>query len=68
MKYTMKAAKPATIAMRSPRLRGRQMIAPMTTISIAAHKLIVIPTSLSAPPSDVVRTIGSANEPRNIAV
>ena len=54
--------------MRSPRFSGRQMIAPMTTISIAAHRLIAIPTSLVAPPSDVVSTIGKANWLRNMAV
>ena len=44
------------------------MIAPMTTISMAAHRLIAIPTSLVAPPSDVVSTIGNANWLRNMAV
>ena len=47
--------------MRSPRWSGLQISAPMTTISKAAHKLIVIPTSLSTPPSDVVSTIGSGS-------
>ena len=44
------------------------MSAPMTTISRAAHKLIATPTSLFPPPSDVVSTMGSGIEPRNIAV
>ena len=54
--------------MRSARFTGRQMIAPMTTISMAAHRLIAIPTSLVAPPSAVVSTIGKTFWLRNIAV
>ena len=56
------------IAGRSPRFSGRQISAPMTTISSAAQRLTAIPTSVSVPPSVVVRTIGSGIDPMNKAV
>ena len=40
----------------------------MTTISSAAHKLYISPTSLVMPPSDVVTTMASGIDPMNSAV